>query len=238
MRPSLETYFRTSEHGSENNKVIFIFGGWKARPGVYKPLLRDLANRGFKCILYLPHTRLVAVGTPYSEIVAASGRAVEDVQQRIKQEKHRGVTVFGCFGISLGTIFATESAKTFPEIDTLVLLAPFGDFAEHVTLWPGHKYFSKVLASQPTSQADSGTVLNRVGLHKNLAKLKGKRIFIGYASNDNVTHTKVAEKFIAALKESQIHVETTKVKGGHLLGILQLLLVRKSYMHLLTNHQH
>lgn len=234
MRTNYIEYFDITEHGLKNINVIFILGGWKFKAVAYRPLLHDLVKRGFRCILYIPKTELVAIGTPYSEIVAASQCVIEDIRQRIKYEKQHGVISFSIFGISLGTIFAMEGMKKCPEVDKLVLLAPFGDFAEHVKLWPKHRYFSKVLASQPTAQKESGEILNQVGPHNNLASLKGRHVLIGYATKDTSTHTKVVERLLTTMRESQIEVAIVKVRGSHLLGIFKNLFISKAYLDFLT----
>lgn len=234
MQAAPTDYFTVTEHGGNGRKIVFIFGGWKSRAILYKPLLHDLVKRNFKCILYIPKPNLIAVGTPYSEIVTASHVSVEDVRRRVRREKLTGAVSFSTIGVSLGTIFATQSAKMCPGISRLLLLAPFGDFAEHVMLWPKHRYFSKVLASQPTSQKESGEVLNQVALHKNIDHLKGKRIFVGYATHDVSTHTEVTERFLAILEKNQLTLEVSKVKGGHLSGIFKNLFISRPYIKFLS----
>jgi hypothetical protein len=229
------TYFKITEYGKDNSKVIFLFGGWKFNGIVYRPLLHDLVRRGYKCILYVPNIKLIAVGTPYSEIVDTARAAAKDVTERIEQEKISGITSFTTIGVSFGTIFAMESAKVNHEIDKVLLFAPFGDFAEHVKLWPDHKYFSKVLASQPTTQRESGEVLNQVGLHNNLSLLEGRRLLVCYSDNDTSIHTQAVENFLRMLKEHNLDVNNVKVKGGHILGILKNLFINKEYSAFLSN---
>lgn len=236
MLQALNNYFKVTEYGVGNKKVIFIFGGWKFNGVVYQPLLGDLVKRGYKCVLYVPKIELIAVGTPYSEIVAASHAASRDASIRVIQEEALGAISFASLGVSFGTIFAAESAKACREITKLLLFAPFGDFTEHVRLWPTHRYFSKVLASQPTLQKESGEVLNQVGLHKELSLLEGRQVLIAYAENDISIHTKVTEDFLATLQENRIDVTAVQAKGGHIRGIFKNLFINKVYIDFLISN--
>ena len=63
-------------------------------------------------------------------------------------------------GVSLGTAFAIRVAKKCNQISYLMILAPFGDFREHMDRWQSHRYFGKLARSQPTSVEESILVLN------------------------------------------------------------------------------
>jgi hypothetical protein len=140
------------------------------------------------------------------------------------------VVSFAGFGISLGTLFAADCTKRCKEIKKLILFAPFGDFAEHVMLWPKHRYFSKVLASQPTSREESGEVLNRIGIGKNVTELRHAQILICYAASDTTIHTAPTEKLLNDFYKNKVEVEVIKVGGNHLMGIFKGLFVKKPYI--------
>jgi pimeloyl-ACP methyl ester carboxylesterase len=231
----LQDFFTVTEHGTQNNKVLFVFGAWKSKTVMYKPLLKDLAKRGYQCILYVPRSDLIAINVPYAEIVTASHLAVDDVTARLKHLRKEQVQSFGTLGVSLGTIFAMQSAKFHPEIEKVLLLAPYGDFAEHVKRWATHRYYGKILRSQPTSQEASGDVLNQVALHTDLELLHNKHVLLCYANRDNSTHTEVAERMLQEFRQHNISVEAVKVHGGHITGIFKNLYINKVYAEFLDS---
>lgn len=236
IQADLSHYFTITEYGSTHGKVVFLFGGWRVKAITYSPIIRDLVKRGWKCVLFVPDTKLIAVGTPYAEIVNAAAVATQYVQGVTQQEHAQDQDArFLSFGISFGTIFATECAKHCPQITKLILASPFGDFAEHVTLWLNHRYFSRVLNSQPTSREESGTVLNQVGLHTRLDLLRGTRILICYANRDTVIHTQTTEQLIRMLRENDIETEVSRVRGGHVSGIFKHLYLARTYRRFLTD---
>lgn len=231
MKPELKQYFTEYAYGRAE-RTVFIFGGWRMRALAYRPLIKSLRDQGFQCVLYIPSTQLIAIGTPYSDIVRTATLLSHHIGDRIEREKAQGTKLFISFGISFGTIFATEAAKQCADIRKLILVAPFGDFAEHVRLWPRHRYFGKVLASQPTNQTESGEVLNQVGLTKHLSRLQGKSVFLCYAASDKVIHSEVTTGLIEALHQRNIHTEAIQVSGGHLAGICRAI-INKKYLEFL-----
>jgi pimeloyl-ACP methyl ester carboxylesterase len=233
-RGDVAEYFRVYEYGRTTPKKVYLFGGWRTSSILFKPLVSDLTKQGYAVVLFVPKKRLIAVGTPYEDVVTASRLAVEEVDHRINIDKMIGIRHFAVFGISFGTIFALEAAKMIPEISRAVLLSPFGDFARHVELWPRHHYFRKVLASQSINQLESGKVLNKVGAAQNIALLKGKHVLVGYSRADTVIHTEVTEEMIRLLNRSGVHTEISIVRGNHLRGIITHLTLKRSYNHLLN----
>lgn len=236
MQTDLSHHFTLTEYGSARGKVVFLFGGWRVKAIAYSPIISDLVKRGWKCMLFVPDTKLIAVGTPYAEIIKAAAAAAQYVQEIVRQERRQGQEgLFLSFGVSFGTVFATECAKQCPEITKLILASPFGDFAEHVALWPNHRYFNRVLASQPTSPKESGAVLNHVGLHKRLELLRGTRVLVCYADRDTIIHTETTEDLIRALRKNNIETEVSRVRGGHVSGIFKHLYLARTYRRFLTD---
>src|SRR3954463_6705180 len=121
LRGDMSDYFTVYEYGRTTAKKVYFFGGWRGRPVYFKPVVRWLVGHGYAVVLLIPKRKLVAVGTPYSELVIANQLAVAEVRHRIAVDKMIGVREFISLGISLGTLFATELAKDVPEISKLVL---------------------------------------------------------------------------------------------------------------------
>lgn len=235
-REDVSDYFTVREYGRTTLHKVYLFGGWRFPVVSYRTLITDLIKQGYAVVLFVPKKKLIAVGTPYAEIVKAGRLAAEEVDHRVEIDKMIGVKRFAAFGISFGTVFALEVTKRVPEIDRLVLLSPFGDFARHVELWPSHHYFSKVLASQPTSRVESGRVLNKVGPAQNIELMRGKRVLVGYSRSDRIIHSEVTEEMIRLLNRSGVDTEVVVVRGGHLRGIAVHLL-KKPYKRLLKPSQ-
>lgn len=214
----IHDYFAITEYGYADAKPIFIFGGWLTRPFYYSRLMKRLMRHGFRCVLYIPRRRLVAIGTDYSHVVTAGRLAVKDVQEQLSTYSgDRAVAL----GVSLGTTFAMEVAKQFEQIKRAVLLAPAGDFEKHVELWQKQRYFKRIVAAQPTSPAESGKILNTIGALKNIDLLKGKELLIGYVTNDRVMHIEVAKELMHRLRGAGVVLTTIEVKGGHNAGLLR-----------------
>lgn len=229
VRGDISDYFSVHEYGKTTPKKVYLFGGWGGKAIFYRPLLKELVNGGYAVVLFMPKRRLVAVGTPYEEIVTASRLVCQEVAHRIRVDAMIGVRGFAGFGIGFGTIFGMEAAKNVPAISRLVLLSPFGDFARHVELWPQHFYFKKVLSSQPTDRIESGRVLNKVGVAQRVDGLRGKKVLICYSDKDRIIHSDVTAEMVRLLNRSHIDVETAVVHGGHVRGIITALLVKKAY---------
>jgi pimeloyl-ACP methyl ester carboxylesterase len=228
-RGDVSDYFTIYEYGRTTPHKIYVFGWWGWAPILYKPFIRNLVKQGYAVVLFIPKMRLIAIGTPYEDIVKAGRLAAEEVDHRVEIDKMIGIRHFVSFGISFGTIFALEATKRVPEIDRLVLLSPFGDFERHVELWPSHPYFRKVLASQPTNQAESGRVLNKVGTAQNIDLMRGKHVLVGYSRHDKIVHTNITEEMIRLLNRSGVDVESVGIRGGHLFGIVRQLTIKKPY---------
>jgi hypothetical protein len=222
-----DDYFTYKIYGKKSNHVLFLFGGWRFSPILYKPLINSLIKNDIQCILYMPHADLIAVGTQYSEIVNATKLIVQHIKGEIKLNQN---IAYSIFGISFGTLFAMECAKRIGSIKNIILISPFGDFTEHVKLWPSHIYFGRVLVSQKTTSAESAIVLNEVGTVKNLNLLRDKRILLYYAANDSIIHTSATENLIEALMSAQINTTAIKVRGGHFTGAIKHLLFTKEYL--------
>jgi hypothetical protein len=229
MSAKLSDYFYVNEYPQPGKKVVFVFAGWKFKPFVYGPVVYDLQRRGFSCIMYTPKKQLIAIGTPYKEIVKAAGYVTRDTLQRAALHKQAGADC-SILGISFGTLFAMEAAKACPDVKSIALLAPFGDFAEHVLRWPNHRFFGQVLASQPTPAVESGEILNQVGAMRNLQHLQNKRIFIGYSTSDKIIHTPVTESLITAMRKHSLKPVVQRVRGNHIGGILTHLCIQKRYI--------
>jgi hypothetical protein len=228
-RGDVTDYFSVYEYGPVGRKIVYIFGGWLTIPAYHLPMIRSLVRAGYECVLFVPKRKLIAVGTPYEEIVTASRLVTAEVLHRIQVDKKKGTREFVSFGISLGTLFAAELAKQSPEIHKLVLFSPFGDFAAHVEIWPGHKHFGKILASQPTDRRASGDVLNKVGVGQGVERLRGKKVLIGYSNKDTNIHTHVIENLIRLMNRSGIDLESVIVRGGHIRGLIYLMGISKAY---------
>lgn len=229
VRGDVSEYFSVHEYGKTTPKKVYLFGSWGSKAILFRPLIKELMDSGYAVVLFVPKRRLIAVGTPYEEIVTASRLICQEVAHRIQVDTMIGVRGFASFGISFGTIFAMEAAKAVPAISRLVLLSPFGDFERHVQLWPQHFYFRKVLASQPTSRAESGRVLNKVGVAHSLDRLRGKKVLICYSDKDRIIHSDITADMVRLLNRSHIDVETAVVHGGHIRGLVTGLTARKAY---------
>lgn len=233
VRSDVGAYFSVHEYGKTTAKKVYIFGWWGCRPLLLRPLIQRLTSQGYACVLFIPKRHLIAIGTPYSEIVAATELITEEVLHRIQIDKMIGVRMFASFGISFGTIFAMAVAKRSWDIRRLVLVAPFGDFERHVQLWPRHWYFSRVLASQPTGREASGRVLSSVGAAQNIDLLKGKQVLVCYAKKDRIIHSEATEAMVRMLNSHGIDTDVSLVPGGHLRGIIQHLIFKRTYAKLL-----
>jgi pimeloyl-ACP methyl ester carboxylesterase len=229
LRGDYREFFSVYEYGPVSRKIVYLFGGWMTWPVYYKPLVRLFVAQGYECVLFIPKRRLVAIGSPYQDIVTASRLVIAEVQHRIQIDKQKGTREFVSFGVSLGTLFASELAKSAREVQKLVLLSPFGDFGAHVDIWPSHRYFSKILASQPTNRQESGEVLNQVGIGRDIEKLRGKRVFVGYTRRDTFIHTHVIEDLIRLINRSGVELEVATVRGGHIRGLAMFLATHKGY---------
>jgi pimeloyl-ACP methyl ester carboxylesterase len=228
-------YFSVKEYGVPKRGVVFLFGGWRFPAWIYTPLIAYLKRHGFKCILYIPQNRLIAIGTEYSEVVVACDIAAQDVTTRIRQESSEGVSQFSTFGISFGGGFALEVGKRLDDINRIVLIAPFGDMEEHIPLWQDHHLFRKIILSQSTSLDDSGKVLNQVGPAKNLERLENKKVLLYYGTNDKIMHTKVLDNLVLALQEADIDLETLKISGGHYSSIFKHIVKNRGYIDFLSS---
>lgn len=229
QKSSLSAYFSVREYGYGGTKAVYIFGGWKTIALYHLPMIRSLVREGYHCVLFIPRRNIVAINRPYEHLVTASDLVTAEVERRVRHARKRGVSEFVSFGISLGTLFATEFAKKSPEVSKLVLLSPFGDFASHVEIWPNHWYFGRILASQPTTREESAKVLNKIGIVPGLELLKDKQVFVGYSNKDNNIHTRVIEEMIRQMREENIDVRTVLAKGGHVRGLINLMIINPAY---------
>lgn len=215
---SFADYFTVTEYGLVNARPIFIFGGWLTRHFYYSGLMKCLIRHGFKCVLYIPRRKLVAIGTDYNHVVAAGRWAVKDVHQRLAAyDGDKAVAL----GVSLGTTFAMEVVKQSEQIKRAVLLAPAGDFEKHVKRWQKQPYFKRIIAAQPTTPDESGKLLNTIGALRNIDLLRDKELLIGYVANDRVMHIEVAKELIVRLRDAGVALTTLEVKGGHNTGLLR-----------------
>jgi len=209
----MDAPFSVSEHGAGTKGTMFIFGGWRTHQAMYSLGIRQFNKLGWRCVLFLPKPKLIAINSPYQDIVAASADAETQVARYIARAPKD--MQFLAMGISFGTLFAAAAAKDQARITRLVLSAPFGDFAEHVGLWNNHWYFGRVLRSQPTDMQTSAAILNQIAAAKYVERLAGKQIMLLYGDADNVTHTAVAQKFIDALIKANPHAVAHVSRGGH-----------------------
>jgi len=213
--------FKTYEYGNAVKGVVFIFGAWRMSRIIYRQGIKKMNKAGYKCILYAPSTKLLAVGTPHMEIVNASKKAVELVEAYIKNDTTRNAKYI-TMGVSFGTAFALKVTKECPAVSAVILLSPFGDFGEHMKIWLQHRYFGKLERSQPVGVDESVGILNKLSTSLNLESLKGKVVLIGYGLNDTLIHTSVTEKFIAKLIKNDVNVITKSTTGGHFISMYKL----------------
>lgn len=225
----MKTPFTILEYGTGTKGVMFIFGGWRTSAIMYRAGIREFTKLGWQCILFLPNNKLIAIHSPYQDIVDAGVIADRYIRDYIANTP-KG-TIYMAMGVSLGTLFASEVTKRHKEITKLVLSAPFGDFADHVPLWDEHWYFGRVLRSQPTDAHGSVEVLSSIGNMRNIKKLADKQIIILYGQNDNVTHAPVAQSFITKIREINPQTLVHISRGGHHTGIF------KNYYWLQKNHR-
>ncbi len=221
-------HFKVFEYGAAVRGTIFIFGGWRTGKLLYQLAIHRLARYGWRCVLLIPETKLISIGTPYQEIVDAAASADRHVSSYIALDPAAKYLVMG---ISLGTLYAADVTKKHPEITKMILSAPFGDFDQHVELWQSHPYFGKVLRSQPTSVRGSAQKLNQIGITNDIEKLHTKDVIICYADNDTATHSSVARQTIDQIKQTYPATIVHVSKGGHYIGIM------KNYYWLNTTHQ-
>ena len=210
--------FKTYEYGEAVKGVVFIFGAWRISRLIYRQGIKKMNKVGYKCILYAPSNKLLAIGTPHAEIVNASQKAVDLVDAYINNDTATNAKYI-TMGVSLGTAFAIRVAKECSAVSAVILLSPFGDYGEHMNLWIRHRYFGKVAQSQPVSINESVNVLNKISTSSNLDQLRGKVVLISYGLNDRLIHTSVTEKFIATLLKNDIEVITRNTKGGHFVSM-------------------
>jgi pimeloyl-ACP methyl ester carboxylesterase len=228
-RSEVSDFFSVYEYGPTTAKKVYLFGGWRSRAVLFRPLVTGLVKQGYACVLFVPKRRLIAIGTPYSEIVKASHLVVDEILHRITIDKVIGVRQFVSFGISFGTLFAMELAKRSWDVRRLVLMSPFGDFAGHVELWPRHWYFGRVLASQPGGRQAAGAVLNQIGVAQGIDLLKGKQVLVCYSKKDKVIHSDLTEAMVRLLNTNGISADAVIAPGGHFRGIVHHILFKKDY---------
>jgi len=209
--------FTISEYGTATKGVIFIFGGWRTSKAMYLLGIREFNKLGWRCVLFLPHPKLIAVNSPYQDIVDAGEIANQYVAHYIAESPQD--TVFMAMGISFGTLFAADVTKRHQRITKMVLSAPFGDFSKHVGLWNDHWYFGRVLRSQPTDMQASAAVLNRLAIANNIERLAEKQILVLYGNRDKITHTTAVHSIITDLKAANADTIVHASPGGHFRAI-------------------
>lgn len=226
----LGNYFSVREYGPNNSRPIFIFGGWLTRPFFYSRLIRHLTRNNFRCVLYIPKRKLIAIGTEYGQVVRAAHLVLEDVREQLTSNDEPAAV----FGVSFGTAFALEVAKQCPQIKRIVLIAPPGDFKKHIEIWQYQPYLKKIVASQPTQVTESGRILNKIGALNKLEALKNKAILIGFVKNDQIMHYAIAKELVHRLHELGIEPTVIEVKGSHNLGLIRYIF-HKAYLHFLLD---
>ncbi len=226
---TITDYFTVTEYGSHNTKPIFIFGGWLTAPLHFSRFIKQLLRHDFHCILYIPRRRLIAIGTEYAEVIKAASLAVEDVRRRLSEYEGDQAAVFG---VSFGTAFAMEVGKQCKTIKRIALIAPPGDFEKHVEVWQKQPYFKRIVAAQPTTPAESGRILNKIGTLKRIDLLKDKQILVGYIKNDRVMHSEIAKELVLRLEAANITTTVLEVKGGHNAGLFRYVF-NKAYLEFL-----
>lgn len=225
----MRQHFAISEHGNARLGTIFLFGGWRTQKFMYLIAIRHLTRLGWRCILFIPNRKLISIGASYRDIIDAATTADTYVTKIIATSAPD--TSYICMGVSLGTLYATEMTKRHPEINKLILSAPFGDFDTHVELWKDHWYFGRVLRSQPTTIQGSAALLNMINTSNSIELLANKEIIVCYTDGDTATHTIAAEPFIHRLKQINPASIVHKTSGSHYSGIL------RNYYWLEKNHQ-
>lgn len=225
----MNQHFAIYEYGTPHRGTIFLFGGWRTRKFMYLIAIKRLNRLGWRCVLFIPNQKLISIGASYRNIINAANTADNYVTKTIASSTADAAYI--CMGVSLGTLYAAEMAKRHPEINKLILSAPFGDFNTHVKLWQDHWYFGRVLRSQPTTIQGSAALLNTINTSNDIELLADKQIIVCYANNDAATHTVAAEPFIKRLQRVNPSLIVHKANGSHYGGIL------RNYYWLEKNHQ-
>jgi hypothetical protein len=221
--------FKVKEYGAAENGIVFVFGGWRFSRLFYRAGIWRMNRYGLKCVLFIPKSNLISVGTSYQVIVDAIGQANEIVSDYLREYQDEPVHL--AMGISFGTLFALEIAKRQASINRVILSAPFGDFDEHIRGWSSHWYFGRVLRSQPGGIDGASKTLKLIDPTSHVEKLKGKQVLLCYAKADKIVHPAATEKLIALLHQTDVNVTLCINKGGHHRGI------SRDYWWLMTQKQ-
>lgn len=123
-----------------------------------------------------------------------------------------------------------EVAKQIAEVKQVILISSFGDFADHIELWPKNWYFRRIIESQSTAPAESAKILNQVGTTKRLEKLAGKKVLLCYSKNDTMIHSHVTDKLAILLRQNSIETKVIKIRGGHFASIYRHLLFQRNHI--------
>ena len=222
-------YFKIKPYDNKGDKLILIFGGWGFGSLIYKPLVKQLFSQGYNVILYIPANKLIAPGTPYTEVVRSVRLAVINARKRIQQAPSN-IKDFASLGVSFGSGHAMEVTKEISEIKKVILISSFGDFADHIELWPKNWYFRRIIESQSTTPAESAKILNQVGTTKQLEKLMGKKVLLCYAKNDKMIHSHITDRLAMLLQQNNIDTKVIKIRGGHFAGIYGHLLFQRNHI--------
>jgi hypothetical protein len=173
--------------GSDNQRVIFLLGGWGTRPWMLWPVSKILQMSGFFCVNYTFDDQVL---TPNMKITVKNiVRIKQVIKRKIRLLSQRGITDFSLFGTSLGAWIGTLVANEEPLIRKVILNTPGIDAAQSMWGWGKilPKFKQELVSYYPTLE-DLKKEIFKINPINQIGKLQDKEIMIYISTKDEMVY--------------------------------------------------
>jgi esterase/lipase len=229
--------FKVTTYGKKNNKVVFVFSGWKNTQWQFWFVGKTLQAYGYKAFIY---TYDPAILTPDTKQTVKNFAIVKkDVLQRItalpkKEQKNMSV-----FGTSLGTLLAFMVADEVKNVTKIIANLSGADVAKIVWSWDSiEKRFKDRLRKQRITLPALQTTWASLSPINNLSAIHRKDVLLYAAEKDEVIPYEQAKELIEACKAKNPHTEAIiNSRHSHIMSGLINVLRYETYIHFLNTEK-
>lgn len=229
--------FKVKPYGQKNNKVVFVFSGWRNTQWHFWFVSKALQAYGYKAFVYTYDDSIL---TPDAKQTVENFATVKkDVLQRIhalpkKEQKNMSV-----LGVSLGTILAFMVADEVPAVTKIIANLTCADVARVVWSWENiEKGFKEQLRKQKITLPRLQTIWASLSPINNLSTIQRKDVLLYAAEKDEVIPYEEAKALIEACKAKNPRTEAIiNSRHSHVMSAIINMLRYETYIHFLQTEK-
>lgn len=225
--------FDVKIYGKKNEKVIFVFSGWRSTQWQYWFVGKTLQAYGYKACVYTYDQSILSPDV--QQTVKNFTTVKKDVLQRIRSLSKKEQKDIGVFGNSLGTLLAFMVADQAPTVTTIIANLTCADVAEVVWSWDRiEKGFKEQLQKQNITLPALQTFWASLSPVNHLLTIANKDILLYAAEKDEIIPYDQAKTLIEACKVKNPRTEAIiNTRHSHVMSAIINILRYETYINFL-----